>query len=351
MSDLISKTWFCVLNNPADRGYPGTPEEVCNQLMAEWISDSPTRTGWWGYCISADGLHHVHMVLEDQKTMRFSLIKKAYACGMHFEETKGTKAQVEAYINKEPPYDEKGETIIYSISHGEIQATQGKRSDLEIIADLIAAGMTPSEIYEVSFSYRRYSQMIEKAFMDKRYRETPVVRELKVHYYCGASGTGKSHKFKELCDEHGENAIYHVSDYQTGYLDTYEAEPILFLDEFKGELKYGQLLSLLDVYKTQIHCRYANRFTLWREVYIASIYSLEDLYKIMVSEYLRDKDPFQQLLRRITDITYCYRVGNTFRRFTIPASEYIGYAELRNRALERDNTQIEDVPPRFYDLS
>ena len=94
----------------------------------------------------------------------------------------------------------------------------------------------------------------------------------------------------------------------------------------------------------------ANRYTLWNEVYLASIFSIEDLYKNMVPEQLRAKDSIDQLLRRITDITYCYKIGNTFKRFTVPASEYNSYAELQNRATERDDTQIEEVPPQFYEF-
>ena len=84
----ISKSWFAVLNNPADHGYTGTPQEVCEKLRSEWLSVSDSRTGAWVYCVSAEGLHHVHMVLEDRVAMRFSKIKKSYAVGMHFEATK-----------------------------------------------------------------------------------------------------------------------------------------------------------------------------------------------------------------------------------------------------------------------
>ena len=43
MSDVISKSWFCVFNNPLDHGYEGTPKEICEKLMSEWVADSETR--------------------------------------------------------------------------------------------------------------------------------------------------------------------------------------------------------------------------------------------------------------------------------------------------------------------
>ena len=112
MKDAVTKSWFAVLNNPAEHGYAGTPEEVCSRLRDEWLMGGTERTGAWAYCVSADGLPHIHMVLEDAKAMRFSAVKTSYAVGTHFEATKGNKKQAEAYIEKQAPFDEKGEQII-----------------------------------------------------------------------------------------------------------------------------------------------------------------------------------------------------------------------------------------------
>lgn len=60
--DIVTKSWFVTFDNPSDHGYPGTPEEVCLRLCEEWIAESDTRTGAWAYCVSAEGLHHVHMI-------------------------------------------------------------------------------------------------------------------------------------------------------------------------------------------------------------------------------------------------------------------------------------------------
>ena len=40
MADTVSKSWFITFNNPAEHGYSGSPEEVCNRLKDEWIKDS-----------------------------------------------------------------------------------------------------------------------------------------------------------------------------------------------------------------------------------------------------------------------------------------------------------------------
>lgn len=93
MKDTVTKSWFAVLNNPFEHGYEGTPEEVCYRLRDEWLAGGTERTGAWAFCVSADGLRHVHMVLEDVKAMRFSAVKMSYAAGTHFEATKGKKSR------------------------------------------------------------------------------------------------------------------------------------------------------------------------------------------------------------------------------------------------------------------
>lgn len=179
-NEAVARSWFAVFCNPAEHGYEGTPEEVCHRLRDEWCDEKPTRSGAWAYCISAEGMHHVHMVLEDKKVMRFSAIKKAYACGMHFEGTRGNKKQVEDYINKRGAFEEKGEQVVYVVSEGEIVGNQGKRSELSEIYDYIKDGLTPSEVLSVNPNYYKYSTYIKQMYYEKRSAETPLVRPVKV---------------------------------------------------------------------------------------------------------------------------------------------------------------------------
>ena len=46
-----------------------------------------------------------------------------------------------------------------------IQDTQGKRSDLEEIEEMLLKGMTPQEILDKSFRYYKYEKMILHAYM------------------------------------------------------------------------------------------------------------------------------------------------------------------------------------------
>lgn len=340
MSDSVSKSWFCVFNNPAEHGYEGTPDEILEHLRDDWISGSTSRTGAWIYCVSAEGLHHVHMVLEDDKAMRFSLIKKNYAVGAHIEPTKGTKDQAEAYIEKRGKWEEKDEQILASLRHGEIKGAQGKRQDLSLIQDLIEQGMKPAEIMELDISYRRYDKLIRDHYFRQRERETPICREVRVVWHVGFPGSGKTYSYVRLLEDHPDD-VYFTTHYQNGWLDSYGGERYLFLDEFRGQIKYEILLSMLQGYKTRFYARYTNVIGLWNEVHVSSVFPPELVYESMVLEN-RNIDSVRQLSRRISSIIYHYRnTKGEYCQYELPFEKYTTYDALRLAACSDPNGFIQ----------
>lgn len=104
---------------------------------------------------------------------------------------------------------------------------------------------------------------------------------------------------------------------------------MLFMDELKSEsLPFELLLTIMQGYRTQIHCRYANCFALWSEVHITSIFCPEDIYNEMVKRESQAKDTIKQLLRRITRYVYHYTDGDTYRVFELSGEKYKGYENL-----------------------
>jgi len=331
MENQVTKSWFCVFNNPSKHGYDGTPEEIVERIIKKWIENEPQRSCAVAYCVSQEGLHHLHAVFEDIKAMRFSTIKKVYP-SMHIEPTKGNKQQAEDYINKKGKYAEVGEKIIYSQRHGEIKGAQGQRRDLSVLEELIEKGITPNEIMDMSLSYRRYDKLLKDAYYRKRWKETPVKREIKVYWHIGKTGTGKSYEMVLLSEEHGENEIYIVTDYSNGF-DKYNGEKILFMDEFRGQMQYNQLLTILDGYRTQIKCRYTNAYALWTEVHITSPLPPEKLYEKMVTEN-RSIDNVDQLLRRISYIVHHKIEDGEHKKEYIEAEMYKEHNEIITKYLD-----------------
>lgn len=304
MNDSVSTSWFAVFNNPEEHGYTGTPEEICNKLRDEWIVDNSTRSGAWAYCISEAGLHHVHMVLEDLKPMRFSAIKKEYCKGMHFEATKGSKRQAEAYINKEGKFAEKGETVEFIVYHGEIKGKQGKRSDLVDYYERLEAGETVRDILRDTPKAYCHINVLKNMYFDIRSDKTPIVRDMRVFWHTGPSGSGKSYERVLLSKDIGEENIYYLTSFNAGSFDRYNGEPVLWIEDFRGEFKLQELLRMLDKYKAEIPARYCNVKALWNEVHITSVLTPQECYS---KSTLDDNDRIDQLLRRISSICYHYK--------------------------------------------
>lgn len=347
---------FAEFNNPQAHGYEGTPHAICERLKAEWCCEDG-RTGAWAYCVKhycnhypyydADGnflrfvpaateeerkkvppdLPHVHMVLESNQAMRFSFVKNTYAIGMHFEGTKGNKNEAEDYISKTGQYSEAEkkaaglpwEEVLYVARYGEIRGRQGQRSDVQNIGTMIAEGKTPREILSSSFGYYRYEGMIRSAYFDKRDRETPAEREVKVIWHTGLSGSGKSYSRMKLIEQEGEDRIFYLSTFENGMFDKYNGEPILWIEDFKGEIKFGSFLRYLDIYKCELPARFRNGKALWTEVHITSVLHPLGAYERMLRAGDRQGDSADQLLRRIHCIRYHWKdeAGYHFRDFPI----------------------------------
>ncbi len=326
-----SRSWFCVWNNPQEvfTDFAEDPASMADHALDMWIEDSNTRTGAVAYCISAEGLIHFHMVLEDSNMARFSAIKKIYPKA-HIEPTKGRKEQAEDYIQKKGKYAEKGEEVIYIARFGEIKGRQGQRKDFEAIEDFLENGLTPSQIMSKSFSYRRYEKMIKSAFFAKRREETPFIREVEVVWHVGPSGSGKTYTVQNLMDQYGRGEVYIITDYESGGFDNYCGQRILFLEEFRGQYRYSFLLNLLDKYMYEFHSRYSNVVGLWSQVHITSILPPESTYQKMVQD--RQLDPMDQLKRRIHKIVYHWKDGNEYKTYEMPMTEYVNLDDLRCKA-------------------
>ncbi len=310
------------------------PEFLADFLKDMWEKSGTGRTAAVSVCISEKGLYHVHVAAYGNTTTLHKVSKVFH--NSHVEPQMGGKDSLRKYMEKESPYDEKGEIVLCTLGMENVKDKQGKRSDLESIEEMLEQGMNPREIMEESFSYRRYEKDIRSAYAERRIKETPLIKDMTCEYIFGESGTGKTNVYKELAEQEGEENIYFLSDYQNGGFDNYMlngAPHILFMDEFKGQMKYSTLLSILDVYsRAQIHSRYSNCFALWDRVIITSVFSPEAVYKLMVKKKRREKDPMEQFIRRLTTITYKYVENGEYKSFSISAAAY-GDDELFKKAL------------------
>ncbi len=239
-------------------------ETLANFLTTAWNTSGKDRTSAIAICVSKDGLYHAHLALYGNLTTLNNVRKIMFES--HVEPQLGGKKDLYAYLAKEPPYDEKGEEVLFVKGLENIQDGQGRRSDLHDIEELLNQGLSPTEIMDNNFAYRRFEKMIKSAYISKRIKETPLIKQTHNEWHVGDSGTGKTYSYYQLCELHSPEQIYIASDFENGGFDFYieqGAPPILFLDEFKGNMKFSQLLMILDKYsRTQTHCRYSNTYNL-----------------------------------------------------------------------------------------
>lgn len=340
--DKQSKAFMLTQNNPSDYG-----------LDRDKIIDLVHKTFhkndliYWCMVEEEGTCRHFHIYVLLGKKKRWSAVQKQFAHAHLESDVKGSPQQCRAYLLKEgDKFKDKAETQIEGSFYEEgnlpkFFISADKTEMLQQIENMLEQGMRPETIMSQSIVFRQYEAIIRKQFFAKRFADTPPLRKIKVVWHIGSSGSGKSYSYVQLCEQYGAENIYYGSDYAnscTALLDTYEAQKILFLDEVKTDsFKYGYLLQLLQGYRTPIHARYSNVYSLWEEVHLTSIYTVHELYQEMVTISNRDIDSEYQLLRRITCYVYHWKTDDgLYHSYEIPASEWISYDDLVKRATGKD---------------
>lgn len=315
------------------------PEYLAEHFVSLWENSGKGRKAGIAVCVSNDGCYHAHIACYGNTTTLKAVSDVLFQS--HIEPQLGGKDALKSYILKEGKYAEKGEQVLCAKGLDVIQDNKGKRKDLEEIEELLNDGATPEEIFATSFRYRKYEKMIKSDYLARRIRETPLIKEMWNEYHWGCSGSGKTYTYIKMCEKYTPDEVYLCNDYANasssgGGFDFYITNPakIVILDEFRGNVPYAQLLSLLDVYsRNQQHCRFQNTYNLWNSVIICSIYPPEKVYSFMVEDTEKGVDSMQQFIRRLNVIAYHYiNKEGKYRTYRMSASDYISAEDMIRRA-------------------
>ncbi|MFR6187850.1 MAG: hypothetical protein ACLUI6_02420 [Butyricicoccus sp.] len=117
---VVAKSFMATLDRPEEHGYTGTPDAVCDKLCREWTEVHASRSGVWAFCLTAEGVPHVHMVVQDKNAMRLSELAENYAVGSHFEAVKSGYMAAEDYILKLEEQGEGAEKVLCVKQYGVI---------------------------------------------------------------------------------------------------------------------------------------------------------------------------------------------------------------------------------------
>lgn len=139
--------------------------------------------------------------------------------------------QASTYCKKEGEFEE----------YGEIKQ-QGKRVDLIEIKNEIVAGRDVEDIMmENPIIYHQYGRTLDK-IQDVVLRRKTRTKFTKGIWIYGASGNGKS----ELLFKNYSHTHSYVWKKDKEWQDGYKQQPLVIIDEFRGQLPFWKLLELAD---------------------------------------------------------------------------------------------------------
>jgi len=245
-------------------------------IIGKETCPSTNRKHWQGY-------------VEFKNPYTLNSIKKLFKDDkIHVEARKGSARQASDYCKKEGNFKEYG-TI----------SKQGERTDLDRLKDeILTEGLKVDDIViDNPTMYHQYGRTLHK-IEDLKMRKIFRTEQTKGIWYWGETGVGKSHKAFEgyTPDTH------YVWQYeQSGWQDGYCQQETVIMNEFRGQVKYSELLELLDKWPYSVKRRHREPMPFTSKlIIITSSMHPKDIYTNIDA-----KDSLKQLYRRceIVEIT------------------------------------------------
>ena len=164
---------------------------------------------------------------------------------------------------------------------GEMPA-QGKRTDIDAIKDAILSGETTADkvCCENPVFFHQYGRTMDRLqgiALRRRFRTEMTKGE----WVTGPTGCGKSHRAFE-----GFNPETHyVKNLNEDWWDGYTGQETVILNEFRGQIKFSELLDLVDKWPKTVkwRCKEPVPF-LAKNLIITSIKTPQEVYANTVGE-------------------------------------------------------------------
>lgn len=194
------------------------------------------------------GTPHVHIVFLAARMMRFTVVQKTFPRG-HIQAVYEYKGAV-AYAIKEGEVEEWG-SVPNDAPTGRVADERSIGAQLEALRGLDSI----AEAYEVNFPLAiRYSSALLRYYAEKQ--RPHRTREVKVLWFYGGTGAGKSREARRLLDELYGADWADVEYTPGGFLIGYAGEKGVLFDDFRGrDMPFQRLLKLLDRYDTRVNVK------------------------------------------------------------------------------------------------
>lgn len=173
---------------------------------------------------------------------------------------------------------------------------QGLRGDIDETKDMIMKGEITAEDICVAnpifyHQYGRTMEKLEQIALRRKWR-TWMTEGI---WYTGGTGYGKSHAAFENFDY----KTHYIKNLNEDWWDGYMGQEIVILNEFRGQIKFSELLDLVDKWPKNVKWR--NRESvpfLAKKVIVTSIKTPEECYE----RALMSSDPLEQFERRFKTV-------------------------------------------------
>lgn len=287
-----SRKFQLTINNPIEKSYT---HETIKTILDEF------SLVYWCMCdeIGTEGTYHTHIFFIAKNGVMFDTVKKRFY-GAHIETVKGSNKDNYDYIRKNgEKYANKKETNLYETFEEWGTLPPDRKSGNSLCAEIFEMIENGSSDYEILTTYpsafksiepiRKARQVIEEEKVKR------VFRNLKVYYYWGKTGTGKT---RTVMEKHGYENVYRITNYEHPF-DNYQGQKVILFDEFRSSLKIGDMLTYLDGYPVILPCRYSNKVALFDTVYFTTNIPIEQQYENI---QLSEPETYKAFLRRITEM-------------------------------------------------
>jgi len=264
---------------------------------------SGVTAGVFGYeiCPKTKRLH-AQYTLFFRTAKRFTTLKKTYRT-LHFEPVRNYNKSIQYCKKGDQSHEEWATKGIEGPNYGrDAKVTewgtypqQGQRTDINELKDQIVKGETTcTDIFlNNPDMYQKYGRTLEK-IQGYRYKQMFRTEMTTCDWYVGPTGSGKSHHaFKNY---NPQTCFLFPKD--GSWWDNYEMEDTVIINEFRGEIKFGKLLDLIDKWPCNVSRRnHCPRPFITKHIIITSLMHPRDIYY-----NIAEKDDFTQLMRRINII-------------------------------------------------
>ena len=256
--------------------------------VAKYFNDDPERFEKWKYSKDNAYSYLIHETAKARKKGKY-----------HYEDS-----EVIANFN----YHQKMEQIRNSVKASKLE-TLSKKKVLKYIQLYASGGIDRTTLEEILGTYymadnKALISNIDQDLAVKKHKKFVADFQGKccyVFWLYGESGVGKTRMVRDMLTKthKGEFCILGSSK---DYFQEYQGENYIVINDLRpNEIKYGDLLKLLDPYEhdKKAGSRYHDKLINAKQIYITTPYSP---YKFWQETYVANRgiDAFEQLKRRIT---------------------------------------------------